>query len=686
MFFTRINHLLYCLFLAMLSFFISCILLMALNLNNTEFFSTFLFGYKVPAFIIICASFIFLLLNLIYRLLCRYELSKNIYLPYILLLAIFIFQAIFILKMKVSLRYDTLKVFDQAIALLNGQSLSPDYSLGYFAKYPNNIPICITTALILKLPKLLGLPTNFFMLYVQLVNALMMCISYYFSYRLLCRVKNPKVGVMFLLLVLFHPLTYLIAPFYYTHTISMPFSSGAIYFFICCIQEKESVKKRLIYSFLTGFIIIIGFKIRATVMIVAIAMFIYLLLNLKMLTRKSLVTVIAFICSVIIGFSSYSIIEKQYVHFNYKDTGYPITHWIMLGLQGTGGYNAADDNFTESFTTKDLRVKATEAVIVQRVKTLRVPGLLRLWRDKLEITWSDSTDDFIDNLSMTQNYSSINDYISGSNNDILVSFCHIYYFVILGFMFISILYALFQQPKNLLFPVMLNFLGGILFHILWEAGEVYSISFTCSMLILAADGFHICFDKINTIRKQKIYIAFGAISTCLTLFSLIYIGNKMIHVPYTHYNYAAKQDLAEPDNPFPLLSDTLCQTFTTNRTFNTIGVKVRNTLGNENCSSYKFRLLNDNDKILYETSILGRLAFDKDYYRIEVGTIIPNKTEEFKIQIIPDLVSDVHCLTFQSYETGNYDIYPNGVLYKNDSPTLGDLTFIVFHKNESTFW
>lgn len=682
----KIRQILYLISLSILTLLTCTIIFMSINLNNAEFFSTFLYGYKVFFCIIFCACFVFIMLYILNSAFSKYHLDSKVIFPYFILFIIFSLQALFVVKMKVSLRYDTLKVFDEAVALLNGGTLSPEYSSGYFAKYPNNIPICIVTCLLLKLPKLFGIVSSNYMLYVQLVNVLLMDISFLFSFKLLCKIKNQKLGIMFLLLLLFNPLTYCIAPFYYTHTFSMVFSTGAIYFFVCCIQENNCLSKRLFYASLTGLLLSIGFKIRATVFIVAIALLLYLILNLKNFNKKSFIALTAFVGAVIVGFSSYYLVEQHYVKFNYNQTGYPATHWIMLGLQGTGGYNAADDAYTECFSTKAEKTKATEGVIIQRVKAMGLTGLLKLWRDKLEITWSDGTDDFIDNISMTADYSAKNDYISGSNNDILVSYCHIYYFMILFLMLISIIRAFMAKPEHYLYIVCLNLLGGILFHIFWEAGEVYSISFTCSIFVLAANGFDQCVTYLSSIKKTKFHSAIIASSTILTIFCIAYVGSKLTSISYTHYNYAMKQDLAEPDTTLPLLENTLFQTFKTSRSFNTVGVKVRNTLGTDNCSSYKFELLNSKDEVLYVADIIGAWAFDKDYYRIEFDRIVPNDCEEFKIKITPNIVSDAHFLTFQSYDTGNYDIYQNGALYINDAKTNSDLTFIVLDKIEQPFW
>jgi len=177
-----------------------------------------------------------------------------------------------------------------------------------------------------------------------------------------------------------------------------------------------------------------------------------------------------------------------------------------------------------------------------------------------------------------------------------------------------------------------------------------------------------------------------ASSTLLTLFCISYIGSKLFSLTYTHYEYAMKQDLAEPDTALPLLDgNELCQTFTTERAFNAIGIKIRNSLGKENCSSYIFQLLDSDNNILYKSKIKGAWAFDKDYYQIDFDTIVPSGVEEYKIKIIPDIVSDVHYLTFQSYRTGNFDIYQNGILYENDVATNYDLTFMVFNKVSKSF-
>jgi len=486
--YAKLSQFLYFISIGILALLTTFILVFSLNLNNACFFSTFLFGYKVPFFIIICASFLFLALYFILYFIQKTKLDTKKAFPYFILAVISLLQIIFVLKLKASLRYDTLKIFDQAISLANGNLLSQEYSSGYFAKYPNNIPLCVITCLLLKIPNFFKISQNYFMLYVQLINVFMIDLSFFFSYRFICKVRKNDLGIIFLLLCMFNPLTYLLSPFYYTHTFSMAFSTGALYFFVCCIQST-SMKTRCIYGFLTGLLISIGFKIRATVIIIPIALLIYLILNAKKITKRALCSLGAFIIAVLIGFTSYYSIENNYVKFNYNETGYPAAHWIMLGLQGTGGYNTADDEFTQHFKTKQERSKAAESVIKQRVKKMGSHGLCKLWKKKLKITWSDGTDDFIDNISMTKFYGIKNDFISGSNNDLLVTYCHIYHFMLLFFLFVSICSAFFRKPDNLLYLVMLNLLGGIIFHLIWEAGEVYNISFSCSILLLSAEGF-----------------------------------------------------------------------------------------------------------------------------------------------------------------------------------------------------
>ena len=69
------------------------------------------------------------------------------------------------------------------------------------------------------------------------------------------------------------------------------------------------------------------------------------------------------------------------------DTAFPATHWIMMSMTSPGCHNEEDEAFTASFTTREEKQRAVEERLVEKVKALGIPGLVRLLSDKVDYTW-----------------------------------------------------------------------------------------------------------------------------------------------------------------------------------------------------------------------------------------------------------------------------------------------------------
>ncbi len=720
----------------------------AFNLEEANVLSTIIVGKKVYIYMILGIVAIVGFLYNVYTLVLgnKKELTENVggigkkenniirFLPYIILIIICGLQIAFVICQKAHLRYDTLKIFDQAVWIAEGNELSPEYSNGYFAIYPNNIPLCIITAWLLKIPMFIGMDKSLLMLYVQIINCIMISLAYFFTYKTLEYIRKTS-GILFLLICLFNPMTYVLAPFYYTHTFSMFFSCGAIYLFALIFDKykegrafelnKKKDVKVLIYAVLMGILLVLGVKVRATVGIVGIALFIYLILQIKCIINNSVKLknffkiLCGFLAGCIASFAIFTAIQSIYVKYDYKETGYPSTNWIMLGLSSTAGYNAADDEAIKNLSTKEERNAYAVSQIKSRINTIGVSGLLTHGKYKLRLTWSDGVDDFIDNISATSIGSTKDDLISGQKNDMLVAYSHIYcatlflsiFVAVMGSIISTFMFFIKKRKSENIFCIssdgkigleyifILNLLGGIMFHLVWEAGQVYSISFMCSTMALATLGIMEianCLNKLtnsNTVfsnaKKNGKIVNAIAMAVCILLGCglMLFTHNRLGKTVSMHYSLAVKQDLSElSELDTPLLTDTYTQTFTVQKPFNTFGVKVFNALGADNCSLYKISIKNADGTVITTQDILGANAFNNDFYTIEFPTIIPNGKTEYMVTITPEIVSDVHSLIFGAYNTNNYDIYENGCLYVNDSATLSDLAFKVMYKYEGAYW
>jgi hypothetical protein len=121
-----------------------------------------------------------------------------------------------------------------------------------------------------------------------------------------------------------------------------------------------------------------------------------LLLNLlftesftKFLQEAVLIAVVFFIG---LNLYSSSIDASKILPIPYKQTGYPYTHWIMMGLKGPYGfYDYYDVMYTESFPTKDTRTEANIRMIKARIHNYGFMGLAKLFSTKNLFVWGDGT-------------------------------------------------------------------------------------------------------------------------------------------------------------------------------------------------------------------------------------------------------------------------------------------------------
>lgn len=675
----------------LLSLFMLLIVIFTLgNFDYVDYLGTFMESFIVPIYLLTGAIFIFAFVHISGVQITKYSPKQMKRLAIVIGVIIFIIQLLVVYFIRSPLRSDPGMVFDQALDMFQTKTVSPTAIENYFAIYPNNIPLCILEYLLLKLGTFCGLKYEHYMLYLDIINVICIDIAMYFAYRIVQILKDRALAVKFLILCAINPLLYAYTVLVYTSTLSMPFILGSIYFFLRARQEK-SVWKKTAYTVITTLILYFGFKLRVTVIISLIAIMIYILLQMKgAITKQKLVrlgkSTVAILITLVLAVGIYQGIEKTYVKFDYSDTGFPITHWLMMGAQGSGGFNTEDFNYTLSFPTKEERIKANLAEYKKRIYNLGVDGTFRLMLNKLKVTWSDGLDATIDTLGDNKTYYKINDYLTGSKKDIYVSYCHMYHLMLMVLVLISALKALKRKYDNPFFMIYLNLLGGILFHLFWEAGAAYNICFTFLILVLASDGLKSASLSLESNKTRKVMNGVYCIGIISMIIFLAAGYKKMTLVPFKQYPIAANQDFHENDCPPLLKGEELTQTFVTGRPFNRIGIKVRNFMGDDNQSSYKLKLLDEEDHVIVSYDVIGALAFDTDYYRIPIDLIVPEKPTRYKLKITTKKADKDNNIVFMVYNTGNWNIYEDGKLFVNGEETRGSLTFSVYESVEGSFF
>lgn len=469
------------------------------------FYSIFIIiiGYIFFVSLVNCFSFLTLLALILFipgiYIIHRFMLKHEQYLNerYKLLLTIFItlmllFQVFLGSCLRFTPAFDMDAIYGGAIEWVNTNSFPSYYDYYYY--FPNNLGGMSLLYIFFKLAALFGI-TDFFTVGMIMNSIMSVCAM------LVCSLTAKKLGgitkaisvlIFFLLSLPF----YFIAPAFYTDSLSLLFPI-LIIFIALKLRETDKRLKVVLFSILIGLFSAIGMLIKTTVIITPIAVIICLLINKKL--AKALICCacsIGVIAVSLLSFNAYfsskhlTDAEKAYV----QNT--PYTHWIMMGLENSGGYNAADYEFTRSFTDPEARNKAINAEIVQRIKELGLGGIIKLAGIKGSISMGNGTyalSDFLDDSPLRPCFlHSFLLYSSPHYSTYSSICCGIH----LGIMLLAIMSAiekLIQTIKNTaqishFMAPHIAFIGITLFLLMWETSGRYITNYIPILFICAVSG------------------------------------------------------------------------------------------------------------------------------------------------------------------------------------------------------
>ena len=391
----------------------------------------------------------------------------------------------FSFSLKASLIWDADEVYRAATAPLNGEQLADNY----FAIYPNNIFILLIFKIFYKV--IFAITGSTDIIYIMLLNAVIIFVGIIFMYLISVKLWGPHIGLLTGIVCLFFAPFYVYVAYYYTDTFSLPFITIAIYLYLCAIDSKKKIGRYLLLIG-SGFIIALGFKLKATIVILLVAVIIHLFLSQKLRTALKYTGVIA--ASFIVMFFSYNIVVDQ-LHIVSEEEAYekqmPYVHWIMMGLNGNGGYNADDVLYTQSFPNIEEKTAADLSVIKQRLSDYGFNGFINHLTNKaVHNTWGDGTYYiFGEGKTVPETNSKLWEFVlsTGKYYNIFYYYCQGFHLAILTLLMISLLIGIKKGIVNgtLLFKIAIY--GLFLFLLIWETRSRYVFGFAPLLLLISVD-------------------------------------------------------------------------------------------------------------------------------------------------------------------------------------------------------
>lgn len=424
-----------------------------------------------------------------------YRLLKKIKSPYSWILVglvgvgILIFQVFIINNLSVSQSHssweDQWRVNSTAASLVDGNGI-PDEHFEYFSNFPHNLFITKVSQATLIVGKLLGL-TNFLSYYqiLMILNTFFIDITIILGVLCLKRLFGKEAilpgtllfGIMSVPIMLYIPICY-------TDTFSMPFIMAILCLLIWGRDNLPQLEKKhyIIYGIVLGLLTFVAVSLKTTSLILIIAASIFLLPKLK----KKFIPILISTSLIIVPFwGIWCGYENSVLDSNKR---VPLTHWIMMGAIGDGGWNQQDYiNTFNAINSGENVVQQNLNTTSERFDTLGLDGYLSVLGRKISTTWGDGT--FYAPYKLYLGGASQNDFqrtfIAGtSHSKQTYKILNIVWLTALLLICFYSIKNIFKDEDIFFNIIKLAIVGLFIFLLIWETRSRYVINYLPLIIIL----------------------------------------------------------------------------------------------------------------------------------------------------------------------------------------------------------
>ncbi len=519
----------------------------------------------------------------------------------------------------------------------------------------------------------------------------MIDLAIYFIYKTAMKLKGKDFALITLLLCVMCPFNYIFIFWVYTNTFSWVFIIASIYLVLLMKERRSIDTKFIIYAIIFGLISLIGFLIRATMIIPITAIFItfiiYLILHKKsiiLFVKKNYIKLIVLAILILISLgTSYKIINTQ-INKYYPDSSnnFPVTHWIMMGMDGTGAYNRKYSDYTYSFKTKEDKIKANITKIQEMVNGYGFTGLINHFIKKIPATF---TGNYYFELEKIQKPSKLFPYLVDDKKDGIIIYLEAFRIVLYSLVLISLFSQLMSKKVDYRILFTITLFGVILFYTIWESKPTYSLPFISIMIILATSSLKNISSKIEkfTIKHKEFGKTLGLISIIMTIIIFLSLCQGITGKDKIYNKYQLKADF---DRVVYKINDVakddkiIKQEFYAYGKFNKIGVKA-NAI-NKKDIKYKIKLYTKNRIIkTFEVSAKDINPYTNLIY-LSLKEQNINKKQKYFITIESDNNKDSIVWGYGlSHTNSQYE----GDSYINNKEYKGDLGIVVSYEYYGSF-
>ncbi|MBP3459464.1 MAG: hypothetical protein J6K58_09655 [Lachnospiraceae bacterium] len=616
---------------------------------------------------------------------CSKRVLKLFYTGMILVMVLV--QCYFLFYVRSYYKWDSGFVIGGAASLAETGNVAEE-AFYYLSVYPNQNTFVLITAVLVRLGNLLGISVAERPLLFNLLNTVCLDGALLLVIPILKRWKKDlqdwELCRIFMLLVC-NPFLYVGVSYYYTITLSLPLTMGFLYLVFSMTEGDQTAKWGVGRiggtAFLAGILLGGGYELRATAVILGIAVFftgLWLLWGQEKKTAKRIL-----LCLGIIGLTAclsagtLSVVQKSYVGIDTEDTAFPTSHWLMMSLTMPGSHNGEDEAYTASFPTKEEKKEAVALRMREKLDAMSAGDYLSLVKTKVRNTFGTGMNGYTTFLADALRTDGLYEAVFGGHRDFVILWHQGYYlFLLLGILLYagSWIYQCFRYQKVDFggFFLLLILFGAILFYVLWEASEQYSVPFMMIMSCLAFGGLA---EGSKALQGRKAVVQKGAAFCAWTGAAVFVIWaaarfSKITDTPIEQSHPVAVQILANTSYTVDD-GEEMVQTLHLTQPFNRMIIQWRNPDLEESTAVYRVQLRETDGEILFEEEIHARGTGYNGAGIYDFEKVIPKKGD-YEISLCKIAGEPDHDLEFVIYDMYGYTPYPAGQLYlKTDTEGSG---------------
>lgn len=416
------------------------------------------------------------------------------------------FQLWWILYTKISPVYDQLYTYKLAVSIYDGNSsnlMRARYYHRYFERYPQNLLLAKVWSIIFSIFR------NSNIIVIQIINILANCISFISFYLILNELEkkqkiNKTMGVFLFASFITIPMQ---SSFVYGDELGLSSALIAIYYLLKWSDYRDKVK----YFILSMLFMSISYIARMNSLIFIIAACIYLCMEVyKSKKIIEIITIPLFILITIFpGNLLKNCMQRKY-ELDQTET-FPILGYIYMGMQDcdelrqAGWYNDKITKIAESNSKqgneqyKKLLPERINYFITNPIKAFD------FYVRKTASMWTENTYQAVNlNKSVNSSYRDENTKKRDETIEIIGNYLAPYQKMIIIIVFARTIIVLWDKRKeksNDIIILLLVFIGGFLFHTIWEAKSRYIIPYITILIPIAS--LEIDFKNCKYIRKEK---------------------------------------------------------------------------------------------------------------------------------------------------------------------------------------